>query len=432
VRFRRRALTALALASAIRLGASPPPALAAAAADSGAAVAPAPLAAAAPDSASSAAPAGTVLQRDVFDVISGLLGRRRIEPEVELKPRSGMSVNLLPTIGYNPAYGAFIGAKVAMGGWLGDPATTNLSAGSAGISWSTTGQTAVEVRTDFYAKENSLALKGDWRYLDTSQDTYGLGPAVDEATGITMDFRLYRFYQTVYLHVRDTALFAGAGYHLNRWDEISERDVPRDSLTDYRVYSGGALTRSTASGVSVNVLYDTRDNAINAKRGTYWNLSLRTYLRELGSDETWQSVLGDFRVYPNLPKGSRNTLAIWSYAWLTFGEAPYLDLPATGWDTYGRGARGWVQGHIRGGSQVYGEAEYRFALSRDGLWGGVIFLNSLWTTSPVEGQFGPADAAAGAGLRVKFNKRTSTNLAADLAFDQFGNSNVFFGLQEVF
>lgn len=419
------------VAAALQLSAPSTPAHAAAAADSVRSAVAAD-SSGAPDTTSAFHAPGAVPQRDVFDLISELLGRKRVEPEVAWKPKRGMAVNILPVIGYNPSYGAYAGAKIAMGGWLGDPATTYLSAGSAGINWSTTGQTAVEIRTDFYARDNRVALKGDWRYLNTSQDTYGLGPTVEDAPGVTMDFVLYRFYQAVYLHVHDSPLFAGAGYYFNRWDEISERGVSQDSLTEYRLYSGGALTRSTASGISANILYDTRDNAINATRGMYWNLSLRTYLRELGSDETWQAALGDFRIYPNLPKGSRNTLAIWSYAWLTFGQAPYLDLPATGWDTYGRGARGWLQGRIRGQSQIYIETEYRYAISRDGLWGGVVFLNSLWTTIPVEGQFGQLDAAAGAGVRLKFNKRTATNLAADLAFDRFGNANIFFGLQEVF
>jgi hypothetical protein len=42
------------------------------------------------------------------------------------------------------------------------------------------------------------------------------------------------------------------------------------------------------------------------------------------------------------------------------------------------------------------------------------------------------DPGFGAGVRLKFRKRTSTNLAVDGAWDQFGVGHVFFGMQEAF
>ena len=54
------------------------------------------------------------------------------------------------------------------------------------------------------------------------------------------------------------------------------------------------------------------------------------------------------------------------------------------------------------------------------------------TTVQGTGQFGRLDPGYGLGLRLKFDKRTSTNLAADYARDRFGNGNLFFGMQEVF
>jgi hypothetical protein len=399
---------------------------------------PAPLRAAPADSVavasrdSTAAPRDStaVPQRDIPDVLARVL-HKRVNTEYELTPKRGLALTLLPSVGYNPSYGAFLGVSVAMGGWMGDPATTTPSAGSAGASYSTTGQISVQVKTDFYTPDNGWALKGDWRYLDTNQSTYGLGPATREQTRVPMDFVLYRFYETVLWHVPGSSMFTGLGLHFDRWDKISE-NVPPGTITDYQVYSGGIVTRATAGGVSYNVLYDTRDNPVNAQRGTFWYVSLRSYQKELGSDTNWQGVWSDLRVYPRIPGGSRNTLAIWNYNWFTFGDAPYLDLPATGWDTYGRGARGWLQGRIRGKNQIYAEAEYRAALTANGLLGAVVFANVVTTTTPVVGQFGPFDQGYGFGARIKFNKHNGTNLGVDLAWDLFGNPNVFFGMQEVF
>ena len=391
-------------------------------------------AAAADSTASAARDSAAVPPRDIIDVLSGLLGRKRVEPELEVNPGNmrGLSLTLLPSIGYNPSQGVFFGVSASAGGALGDPRTTTPSTGSAGVSYSTNQQLSVQVRSDFYLPDNKYALKGDWRYLDTNQPTYGLGPATSAQRRSPMDFKLYRLYQTGYWHVPNTLFYAGLGYHFDQWDEIVETDFPPGTPTDYRLYSGGAVTRSVASGISLNVLYDTRDNPLNAHKGSFWNASLRGYLPAFGSDDTWQALFSDFRTYPSLPVGSRNTLAIWNYVWFTFGQPPYLSLPAIGWDTYGRSGRGWLQGRIRGRDQIYTECEYRVSLRRDGLLGAVVFMNLMATTIPEQGNFGLLDPGMGGGLRLKFNKHSDTNLAVDMAWDEFRVSHVFMGLQEVF
>jgi hypothetical protein len=54
------------------------------------------------------------------------------------------------------------------------------------------------------------------------------------------------------------------------------------------------------------------------------------------------------------------------------------------------------------------------------------------TTVPVGTNFGRVDPGAGVGLRLKFNKRTATNLSIDAAWDRFGVGHMFLGLQEAF
>jgi hypothetical protein len=192
------------------------------------------------------------------------------------------------------------------------------------------------------------------------------------------------------------------------------------------------LTRTVAAGFSINVLGDTCDNLVNPSSGYYLSASFRDYNKDFGSDDNWQEMWAEMRVYPHLPNRSRNVLAFWLYSWLTFGKGPYLNLPANGWDTYGRGARGYLQGRIRGSNQVYLECEYRRTLTANGLWGAVAFLNSTLTTQPASGVFGGSDFGGGAGVRLKFNKRSSTNLAVDFGWGDDGSKGVFFGMSEVF
>lgn len=372
-----------------------------------------------------------VPQRDIMDVLRAITGRR-VEPEPTLQPRPGLSLTLLPSVGYNPAYGAFIGVSAAFAGWLGDPATTTTSSGSAGASYSTTGQISVQFKSDFFTPGNGYDFKGDWRYLDTSQSTFGLGSLEPGAIEYPMDFVMYRLFETVYRHVPETPFYIGFGYHYSRYQDIVDQKADQGELTPYTVYQFGYPRHTTASGLSANVLYESRDNTINATRGLYWNASLRGFPTALGSDDNWQSLWSDLRVYPHVPRDSRNVLAFWNYLWLTFGHAPYLDLPAVGWDTFGRGGRGYIQGTIRGRNQMYNEAEYRMTLTRDGLWGMVAFGSLMATTGAAGSQFGKVDPAGGVGLRVKFNKRTASNLTVDLSWGESQPPRFFFGMQEVF
>jgi hypothetical protein len=370
-----------------------------------------------------------VPQKDVGDVIAGILGRER---KFELGERIGLNKTILPAIGYNPAYGAYFGVSVALGGWLGTPKTTQLSAGSVSGTYSTSGQISVQFKSDFYTPDNRWVLRGDWRYLDTAQSTWGLGPATSFQSEYPMEFKLYRLYQTIYRRVGSSSTYVGAGYHFDRHDEIFDERATAGEPTPFVEYSGGSATRTQSSGFSLAVITDTRDNPINASRGLFWSASMRFLPKAFGSDVTHQMLFSDFRGFLAFPKDGPHTLAVWNILWFSLGEVPYLGLPAIGWDTYGRSGRGFIQGRVRGPSQTYTELEYRRRLSRDGLWGMVGFVN-LSTTSAAPGEdFGSPDFGGGAGVRLKFNKRTNTNLAVDAGYGQDESVRLFFGLQEVF
>jgi hypothetical protein len=144
-------------------------------------------------------------------------------------------------------------------------------------------------------------------------------------------------------------------------------------------------------------------------------------------------VTVDFRKYVKLTDDSRNVLAFWSYNVFTLnGKQPYLDLPATSWDTYANQGRGYAQSRFRGRNLVSLEAEYRFQISNNGLFGGVVFANGQAVTEMESNQFETVNPAYGAGLRLKMNKSSRTNIAIDYAIGKNGSGGFFVNLGEVF
>ncbi|GAB2534235.1 hypothetical protein GCM10027085_26330 [Spirosoma aerophilum] len=227
-------------------------------------------------------------------------------------------------------------------------------------------------------------------------------------------------------------LSVGIGYSLDyHWNIRDENKTPQLN-DDYQRYSSS--DRSISSGPTLGLQYISRRNPNNPQSGFFGSVVVRPNLRWLGSDENWQSVVADFRKYVPLSRSGRHILAFWSMNWLSFGgQAPYLDLPSTGWDTYSNLGRGYTQGRFRGRNLIYLEAEYRTELLNNGLLGGVVFANmQTYSDYPDTKQFGRLLPAAGVGLRVKVNKHSNLNLAIDYGFGIGGSQGLFLNLGEVF
>ena len=107
-------------------------------------------------------------------------------------------------------------------------------------------------------------------------------------------------------------------------------------------------------------------------------------------------------------------------------------LPATGTDPYSNTGRGYIQGRFRGDNMLYLEGEYRFALSANGLFGGVIFGNAQTFTMQPDNKVQTNIPGWGAGIRFKLNKFSRTNVALDYGFGTNGSGGVFVNLGEVF
>jgi outer membrane protein assembly factor BamA len=373
------------------------------------------------------APRDTVPQRDLMDVLARVLrGKPKLSDTVVVPPKTVITV--LPAISASPTTGLLLGVSGNAVTRLGTDESTNLSTVSASVNYTTKKQFNILVRSNVYTPANRWKLEGDWRFLDSNQPTYGLGPALPGDRESPMDYNLIRFYETVYRGVSKDFLL-GVGYHLNQYFEIVDHNASQGIVTPYVLYSGGQPTSSTSSGLSFNVLSDTRGNPINPSNGLYVRGSFRMFPTWLGSDDDWQSFEGELRTYPRVGPG---VLAFWGFTWFTMGRPPYLDLPAIGWDYNNRSGRGYAQGRIRAQDLVYGEAEYRVTLSRNGLFGAVAFFNLTSASDSLTGGLRTPDPGGGVGIRIKLNKNSNTNIGIDFGVGVEGSNGVFFGTGEAF
>ena len=226
-------------------------------------------------------------------------------------------------------------------------------------------------------------------------------------------------------------IYLGLGYIIDDHWNVSDKGDANGTVSDYSVY--GKEAHSVASGITVNGLLDSRDNGINPSKGAYISFEYRDNYTWLGSYTPWRSLVIDVRKYIKFPEDSENVLALWNYEWLTLSGRPaYLDLPSTQWDAYSATGRGYIQGRFRGADMVYGEAEYRYHITDNGLIGGVFFLNGESLSAAPGTRLQGIQPGFGPGLRVKLNTVSKTNISIDYGFGRQGSNGLFIDVGEIF
>jgi hypothetical protein len=368
-------------------------------------------------------------QTDAIDLAMKLLRKdpgTRTQTNDEIK--TGLRISAGPIIEYMKATSAAYGAAVN-GAFLTDTAPqTNMSSVLLTVKYTQRRQFLLPLQSSIWLRGSKFYLLGDWRFLHYPQDSYGFGGKTLETNVYTVAYKYVRLYEVVYRKILDN-FYAGGGYKLDhRWN-ITQIEVDPSFVTDFTMYGYSPSSRS--SGVTLNLLFDTRRNSINPVAGGFYaNFEYRHNFHALGSDTQWSSLLIDIRKYIRLPHNM--ILALWSYNVFTLrGNPPYLDLPATGSDTYNNTGRGYEQGRFLGKKMIDLEAELRFPITRNGLLGGVLFANAE-SLSEFSNRFEVVSFACGLGLRLKFNKLSNANVAIDYGVGKKGSNSFFGNLGEVF
>jgi outer membrane protein assembly factor BamA len=325
------------------------------------------------------------------------------------------------------------------------PGSDTYSSFSGSAQFTTKSQMIFMLKNNMYTKGNRFYLEGDWRYLVFSQSTYGLGTnapegglleyqyhlfgmeTTEDSLAQPMKFNFARIHQLVSFRLYK-GLMAGIGYEFDLYSNIRDKKLsigPVDTLLTshyvYNVLTGFDTKRYNSSLVSFNLTYDTRDNIMNAYRGYFATVGYKFGPEFLGNNKTSSSFDFEWRSFHGLSrKNPRHLIGFWLMGHFTRdGDLPYLILPATAYDQRNRNSRGYTQGRFRGPRFLYGEAEYRFPISRcSGILGGVLFVNATTTNNPLldVDLFESVRPAYGAGLRVMIDKASRMNLAVDLAW----------------
>ncbi len=271
---------------------------------------------------------------------------------------------------------------------------------------------------DMMQKSNKINTRFEFLLLDYPSLYFGLGNENDPDSGYVVDYKnvmispsfYYNFYEKVYV---------GAKYTFNNYLDVKNVDSrPNDSLM--------MTNEGIQSGLGLHLFRENRDNRINAKRGSYLNISYDIYSKFFGSDFNYGLFIIDYRKYVS-PWPTAITFAGQFLSTFSHGDIPIQSMPVVG------GAymmRGIYENRYRDRQMLSAQMEMRFPI----FWiiSGAAFGGIGQVAPKLEDfRFEEFHPAYGLGLRVLIDEKTSSTLRFDLSFSHNAHT-IFVGFNEAF
>jgi len=313
---------------------------------------------------------------------------------------------------------------------LGDISNTNVSTVLFVPYISFDKRFGFQLQPNIWLRKNSWNFTGEYFFLNYPQETWGLGGASPDEYETMIDYNQTRIHQNALKGILPH-LAVGLGYAYDRHYNIAVEENEYQEM--FEAYFPADVDHTTSSGITIPAIYDSRHNSNNPQQGLMASATYSFYLQALGSDSDWQSLFLDVRKYFPFAGKRSQILAFRSFYWTIInGHAPYLDLPANRWEpALGSSSRGIQQNRYRSNALIDFETEYRFGITANGLFGGVVFASVTSASEYGTQQFKYLHPAAGAGLRLKFNKYSRVNVTLDFGFSK-GYQALYVNIGEVF
>jgi len=372
-------------------------------------------------------------QKDMIGIIGSLFskGEKKEKPP---KKEKKMELSGMPYAAASPSAGFKFGVVANAHYRIGDDPTTKKSAGTISLAYTTKKQLFFYLRDLTYFSRNKWAADFDIRYNNNNENTYGLGGGTPKDAEMQIDYSTIRANVSLMYGITP-ALYVGGGINYNRYYDIEGWTASDDDpYYSYNTSLGINPHKSVAAGFNIAALYDTRDNIINSYSGINARATYSNLMSILGSNEAWQHLWLEFRAFHSLTKSHRHRLAFWATgSFILAGDAPYMNLPATGYDLMGKSSYGYTIGRFRGDKLIFSQLEYRVGITNNDLLGAVVFANGTTVSAPNGSVklFDHIEPAGGIGLRLKFNKFSRTNIAVDFAIGK-NSTGLYIDIAETF
>ncbi len=282
-------------------------------------------------------------------------------------------------------------------------------------------QVMFEVRPQIYFKNENYFLDAKFTYLIFPNSFWGVGPFVPDS--------LEENYSQTEILVSGTILKklsgnANFGFNFNfanyNLTEVAERGIlAADSLEG----SSGA----TIAGLGFVVNVDSRDNTSSPLGGGLYQFKTNFTSKVMGSTHSFNTYFLDLRKYIGF--GKKHFFAMQLYSRLTFGNSPFQ---AKAYYGGGSVARGFFSGRYIDDHLYVVQVEYRLPILKRWELAFFALTGNVGHNQPEFGLFDDFKSSIGMGPRFFIYKDKRTLLRLDIGLNNFGETGIYFGVNEAF
>ena len=329
-----------------------------------------------------------------------------------------------PIISYSPetSLGFGVGAKYLFK-FRGSGEETRTSNMPMTLQYTLKNQFIVYSGFEIFTNQEEWVIEGNLRFQNFPRLFYGIGRDTPDENEEEYDFFQLTVEPIFLKQLFTRYFFMGAGI---RYNHIFNTSVVEDGLLDTNQPTG--YNGSTSVGAEFAVLYDSRNNILNAQNGWYLEFTHGLYGKVLGGTHNFEFTRFDIRHFFKTSKKNNDVLGF-----QFIGHFLHKDAPLSEYALFGGSEilRGYTEGRYVDRNLLAGQVEYRknFKNSRFGL---VAFAgtgdvyNSLddFKISNLRPNFG-------VGLRFLLDKKENLNIRFDWGFGDSTN-NVYLNIAEAF
>ncbi|KOY88029.1 hypothetical protein AD998_03270 [bacterium 336/3] len=269
-------------------------------------------------------------------------------------------------------------------------------------------QTDVWATWNIFTRNEDFLLKGDIRFRNFPDRFYGIGNNTSKENEERYAYNLMQI-KAMFLKKIKHDFFIGFDYEF-------EKEY------GFKYTTGGILESGSISGYKGGIgsalgfvaVIDTRDNIINAYKGSLAEVSSYFFTPILGSSFNFVNINGAYQKYWQIKP--KNIIAFQTKAKFTFGDVPFLDMSTLGGEDI---LRGYPKNRFRDKNFIASQVEYRFPL---------VWRLGLTTFAGVGDIFNKASDlrfrtlkySVGTGLRFVINPAERLNIRFDYAYGREG------------
>lgn len=275
---------------------------------------------------------------------------------------------------------------------------------------------------EIFSPQERYMLTGNIRIQSFPSLYFGIGPDTPKSNEEAFNYSQILLQPLLLKNLFRRYLYFGGGLRYNRIAKV----VPLPNGLLENTSQSGALG-STSSGLELAMIYDSRDNILNASKGMFISLTHGFYGSSLGSSHSFELTQFEFRYFIQPLSKPTSILGFHLRSLFSNGDTPLQEMGQLGGKEI---MRGYFEGRYTDRHLIAAQVEWRQKLAHR--WGAVAFVG-VGNVAPSLEEFdwGTVRTSFGVGLRYLIDDEENLNLRFDLGV---GNEkiNSYFNIAESF